>query len=121
LCGGLRPLILENKISFNQAWRDFLLIRPFTRSAQITISRNTETVVVGVQTGEFKVLVKGAEQYMIDDVSCSGIILAYPRKIVEDAIKEKIFNKLIGSLFRMKKWRQSRISSIGMRKKQLHA
>jgi hypothetical protein len=33
---------------------------------------------------------------MIDDASCSGIILAYPKKIVEDAIKEKIFDKLIG-------------------------
>lgn len=89
-------MTLEKKTSFNQAWKDFLLIRPFTRSAQITISRNPEKIVVGVQAGEFKLLVKGTEQYMIDDVSCSGIILAYPKKIVEDAIREKIFEKLIG-------------------------
>ncbi len=89
-------MALERKASFNQAWKDFLLVRPFTRSAQIIISRDPEKIVVGVQTGEFKLLGKGVEQYMIDDVSCAGIILAYPKKTVEDAIQEKIFKKLIG-------------------------
>jgi hypothetical protein len=86
----------EKKISFNQAWKDFLLIRPFTRSSQIVISRNADKIVTAVRAGEFKLLKKGTEQYVIDDVSCTGIILAYPRKIVDDAINEKIFLKLIG-------------------------
>lgn len=89
-------MALKRKMSFNQAWRDFLLLRPFTRAAQITITRDAEKKVVDIKVGAFKQLDEGTEQYVIDDVSCSGIILAYPRKIVEDAVKEKIFDKLIG-------------------------
>lgn len=113
-------MALEKKTSFNQAWKDFLLIRPFTRSAQITISRNPEKIVVGVRAGEFKLLVKGTEQYMIDDVSCSGIILAYPKKIVEDAIREKIFEKLIGKPLSDEKMEAIKNKLDWNAKKQLH-
>ena len=85
-----------------------MLLRPFTRSAQITITRNAEKKVVGVKVGDFKQLEEGTEQYVIDDVSCSGIILAYPRKIVEDAVKEKIFNKLFGKPLSDEKMEQIR-------------
>lgn len=86
----------KKKIDFNQAWKDFLLVRPVTRSSHIIISRNADKIVTEVKAGEFKVLTKGTEQYVIDDVSCAGIILAYPKKIVDDEIREKIFLKLIG-------------------------
>lgn len=85
----------KKKIDSNQAWKDFLLVRPATRSSQIIISRNADKIVTQVKAGEFKVLTKGTEQYVIDDVSYAGIILAYPKKIVDDAIRDKIFLKLI--------------------------
>jgi len=86
----------EEIITFNQAWKDFLLIRPFTRSATITISRNSENVVTEVKTGAFKMLEKNGEQYIIDDISCPGIVLGFPKKVVEDAINKNILQKLIG-------------------------
>jgi len=89
-------MALEKKVSFNQAWKDFLLVRPVTTSSQIMIHRNPEKVVDNVGVGDFKIITKGSEQFMIDDASCSGIILAYPRQKVEDEIREKILVRLIG-------------------------
>lgn len=83
-------------ITFEQAWRDFLLVRPFTNRMSLKISRTPENLVSSVEIGAFKMLERGGEQYIIDDVSCPGVVLGYPKKIVEDELNKKIIQKLVG-------------------------
>lgn len=86
----------KERITFNQAWKEFLLVRPYTRRVQLIIYRNTEKRVNRVVVTPFKLAEIDGEQYIVDDVACLGFILAFPKKIVEEAINKKIIQKLAG-------------------------
>lgn len=86
----------EETVTFNQAWKEFLLMRPFTRSANIVISRNSENVVTEVKVGAFNIMRKDGEEYIIDDVSCPSVVFGFPKSIVEEAVNKSILQKLVG-------------------------
>ena len=92
----IETLIEETKISFNKAWRDFLLVRPFTRNAQIEIVRNESNVVTNVKIYPFDTFDRGEEHYIIDNVSCPGSVLAFPRQIVQEALERDVLQKVLG-------------------------
>ena len=89
-------MVDKERITFNQAWKKFLLIRPITRRLRLIISRDSEKVVKHISVSPFKMIDKNGEQYIIDDSSCPGIKLAFPKKIVDEALYKNIVQKLGG-------------------------
>jgi hypothetical protein len=88
----------QTTISFNQAWKDFLLIRPFTRNAQLTWTMNKGTIIK-VETSPLKTQTIDGKIFVIDDVSCEGYVLAFPLEMIQAEFNEKIGKKLIGRTF----------------------
>ena len=86
-------------MSFNQAWKDFLLVRPFTRNAQVTWTMDNQGTIIAVETSPLKTAEKDGKKYVIDDASCKGYVLAFPIDIVNASFDEKIGKKLLGKTF----------------------
>jgi hypothetical protein len=82
--------------SFNQAWKDFLLVRPFTRNAQVTWTMDNNGTITKVETSPLKTRIFGDKTFIIDDSSCEGYVLAFPIEVVQAEMNEKIGKKLLG-------------------------
>jgi len=67
-------------VTFGEAWKEFLLIRPVSNKFKMAITRDDKKTVVGIKIEGFKVMKKADELYVIDDTTCPGIMLAFPKK-----------------------------------------
>ena len=65
-------MLHDQKITFNQIWREFLLVRPFSKTVNLIIGRNAKKVVTRIIITPFKLTKKGGEQYIVDDETCPG-------------------------------------------------
>jgi len=91
----LEDVINVQTVTFGEAWKEFLLIRPVSNKFRMAITRDDKKTVVGIKIEGFKVMKMADELYIIDDTTCPGIVLAFPQKMIEEELK-KVLGKLMG-------------------------
>lgn len=83
-------------VTFGEAWKEFLLIRPVSNKFKMAITRNDQKTVVGMVIEGFKAKKIEDEIYVVDDTTCPGILLAFPKKVIEEELNKKVLGKLMG-------------------------
>lgn len=88
----------DKSISFDEAWKDFLIIRAITYKLPVRLDLDSEQRVVRVVIKSLPERELEGQQYFCDDSTYSrmGITLAYHRNIVLPEMENKIIKPYLG-------------------------
>jgi 23S rRNA maturation mini-RNase III len=88
----------SKSISFEEAWRKFLLVRPFTNQIMLTYVKDAQQKIVRVDTGPVQIMWDDQQRWLIDSVSIPGVLLGFPEEIVKKELETKVFSKMINKV-----------------------
>lgn len=93
----------DRKISFNDAWKDFLIIRPIAYKLGYWLFVDPEQKVTQISIKSLPKREINGLQYFCDNSSVPDLPICYPETIVSSEIEEKIIKPLWGKPF--EKWK----------------
>lgn len=95
----------DREISFNEAWKDFLIIRPIPYKSGAWIYLDSNQKVTRVDFAKFLKLkeIEG-KRYFCDDSTIPSMTICYPEQIVVSEFENKIAKLLLGKPF--EKWKR---------------
>lgn len=94
-----RLIETSRSISFEEAWRQFLLVRPFTSQILVSYVKDVQQKIVRVDIGPVQIMETDQQRWLIDNVSIPGILLGFPEEIVKKELETKVFSKMVGKVF----------------------
>ena len=95
------------KISFNEAWKDFLIIRPIAYKLGYWLFLDSQQRISQISIKSLPKREINGKQYFCDDSSIPNMPICYPENIVLPEIKEKIVKPLLGKP--LEKWKLNSI------------
>ena len=97
----MKDLVDSDKdVSFNDAWKDFLIIRPIPYEVGAWIYFDSNQKVTRIDFAKFLKLKEiESKRYFCDDSTISGIQMCYPEQNVVSEFENRIAKLLLGKPF----------------------
>jgi len=87
---------LGKRISFNKAWKDFLIMRAIPYNLRFVIYFDSNKKVTRIDVETLKEISIEGQQYFCDESTIPGLPLVYPKNLVLSEVECKIFRPFLG-------------------------
>jgi hypothetical protein len=83
-------------VSFDEAWKEFLIMREIPYSLQFNLQTDSDNRVVGIGIPFFDERNINGQDFYIDEKTITGFTIAYPKDATISDLSEKLFKPLLG-------------------------
>lgn len=87
---------LDKRISFNKAWKDFLIMRAIPYNLRFIIYFDSNQKVTEINVETLKEIDIEGQQYFCDESTIPSLPLVYPKNVVFSEVESKIVRPFLG-------------------------